>query len=279
MITRFFSPKRALLRFFLIFFASIIIFYSWFSGFSNSEKSKIFLLFDNSLSMSVQDIVDEETGILHSRISVAKDFAKNFIENYESDADFAISSFSSNLVLESPFSPDKILANNVISGISTINYGGWSNIFQALETFSKIYKNTKNINIIVFSDMEFFDENTISPTLSDSNKIFNVAIGTTSGWNMILGYDASGRPIYKEFKSEIAISKLSISSIQDFSKKTNSPYFIVSSKSSFSDFSKNIKNFLQKNSNSNFSILLFLAYLALFMAIFINIYPYDKIKN
>lgn len=277
-IIRYFSPRKALIRFFLLLFGFFIIFYSWLNSFNNQQNSRVFLLFDNSLSMTVQDIVDNETGIFASRLATATKFSQDFLQKYDFWHNFAIWSFASNLLLELPFSDDKILLKNVISWFSPIVYGGWSDVFTALENFSEIYKNSKNIDIIIFSDFEFFQQKNI-PKLPPGTRVFLVAIGTTSGGNMILEYDSFGKPIYKNFENNIAISRISPDSIADFSKILNSPYFIVSSLKDLQNLDEKIIQFLaNRGYNYNF-ILNILAYFALFIAIFMNIYPYDKIKN
>lgn len=79
--------------------------------FAQSEKSVIFL-FDNSLSMAVQDIVSESAEFL-SRLDSAKIFAKNLVE--KNTIPVAIASFSRDMTIESPFTSDKIFLQNVIS--------------------------------------------------------------------------------------------------------------------------------------------------------------------
>ena len=78
---------------------------------------------DNSLSMVVKDISAENFSII-SRLDTLKNVLQNFQEKmfYE----MGIMTFSRYATLEVPFTTDKILLKNVISGISPIIYGGGS---------------------------------------------------------------------------------------------------------------------------------------------------------
>lgn len=228
--------------------------------------------------MNVKDILDKNTWILHSRIDVSKNISRDFIKQNNLSLDMAVATFSNDFVLESPFSPDSKLSENVINSISSINYGGWSSIYSTLKTFSKIYQNTHNINIIIFSDMEFFDEEEISSIKFPYNaKIYLIWVWTESGWNMILHYDSTWKPVYKQFKWQNAVSKLSKDYIKKISKDLNSRYYIVSSIQDYPDFLLDFSNFDNNKNNINFVEII--AYILLFIAIFITIYPYEKNKK
>lgn len=275
---RYFSPKKALLRFLILLFSFGILIFSWLDSYKNNFDKKILFLFDNSLSMTTQDIRDSESQNLLSRFSVSTNLVKNFLPKIELNSEFAVATFSRDFALELPFSSDLTLTQNIISSISPISYWWWSDIFQALETFSEIYKNSSNINLIIFSDIEFFEEKKL-PKFPPNTNIFIFWIGTTSGWNMILQYDSSGKPIYKQFQGENAISKISISAIQNFSKNLNSPYCIISTTSDLSKCENEILNFILNNSNKKSNFLEIFAYFGILFAIFLTIFPYYENKK
>lgn len=81
--------------------------------------------------MSVRDISTSDGTELVSRLEVAKIFAKNIVE--KNFYNMAVATFSRNMTLETPFTNDKFLVKNVISGIEPLVYGGGSDIFLALE--------------------------------------------------------------------------------------------------------------------------------------------------
>lgn len=107
--------------------------------------------------MSVQDTMLENQ-ILFSRLDVVKKISKNIIE--KNNFPLAIATFSREMQIHLPLSSDIFLQENVINGISLHQYGGGSDLYKAISRISEIYKNHKNLHIIVFSDMEFFEEKT-----------------------------------------------------------------------------------------------------------------------
>lgn len=132
--------------------------------------------------MAVQDI-SMPSSELASRLDASKNFIKNFIE--KNALAVSVVSFSREITLETPFTTDKKLATNVISGISPLLYGGGSDILHAIEGVTQIYKTRKNIHIIMFSDMETFDNLENFPTLPDSFSLTLVGVGTEQGGLML----------------------------------------------------------------------------------------------
>ncbi len=93
--------------------------------------------------------------------------------------------FSREITLETPFTTDKTLISNVISGITPMTYGGGSNILLAIENTVNIYKTRPNTHIIVFSDMETFDEIIHFPTIPPHISLTFIGIGTEHGGLML----------------------------------------------------------------------------------------------
>ncbi len=178
----FFSPRRSLFRFIFALLGGIFLLFAWWQSlFSNPDRSVI-LLIDNSLSMVVQDISQRDSSTILSRLDAAKRFSTQFVEKFSGE--IAISSFSREITIESPFSDDKNFLKNVISGISPIIYGGGSDIFGSMQRIAEIYQNRSNTEIIVLTDAEFFEKPT-NFSFSNRIKITFVAIGTEQGGLML----------------------------------------------------------------------------------------------
>lgn len=142
----------------------------------DTSPHKTLIIIDNSLSMTVQDIARDDGAGFVSRLDAAKAVASQVMR--QSNGEVAIVSFAREPLLEMPFSQDMPLAESILHNISPLIYGGGSDVFAALEMASHIYGHIPHINILVFTDAEFFHTPDHIPTLPTSDRIAFVGIGT-----------------------------------------------------------------------------------------------------
>lgn len=104
----------------------------------------------------MQDISSTSQKNYISRLDSSKKFVYNFLEKNPKSG---IITFSHNISLISPITDNMLQAKNSLSGISVIRFGGGSDVYRAVSTVSEMYKTHKNLEIIAFTDAEFFDKN------------------------------------------------------------------------------------------------------------------------
>lgn len=260
-----FSPKRALLRMISFIFAGIMLFWFFLQNFQNSSSREYIFLIDNSLSMWVQDIASLSQKNYISRLDSAKNFIYNFVEK---NSKSGIIAFSDKISLISPITDNSLQIKNSLSGISVIRFGGWSDVYKAVSTVSEIYKTHKNLEIIVFTDAEFFDKNSWDFAPKNNIKITFVGVGTEKWWLMLVDYDSNGKPIYKQFHNQNVISSLSVIWLSELANYFSADFYIIDSEKQISEISEKI---FAKNSTSSSPQFFFI--FPVVLLIFASIFP------
>lgn len=137
--------------------------------------------------MSVQDIELSRDTTHISRLDASKNFIKNFLENFPSKA--GVITFSQSIFINTPITADSSQILATLSEIIPVTLGGGSDVFKAISSVSEMYRNHKNLHIIVLTDAEFFDKNTENFSIKNSQKISIIGVGTERGGLMLTGYD------------------------------------------------------------------------------------------
>lgn len=170
---------------------------------SNSSQDQTLWIIDNSLSMMVEDIATE-SGVIDSRLS----FAKKIIEKGSNltPGKQAIMSVAYGAKLEVPMTDNLGIVSDVVNGINPIIRWGGSTISTPLEMIRIIYWDLPNLQIFWLTDGEFSDSGSTYSWKLDTSRITFVGLGAKAGWPIPLGYDAQGKPRYKEVDSRRIIS-------------------------------------------------------------------------
>lgn len=170
---------------------------------SNSSETQTLWIVDNSLSMMVEDIATDND-IIDSRLS----FAKKIIEKGSTliPGKQAIMSVAYWAKLEVPMTDNLGVVSDVVNGINPIMRWGGSTISTPLEMIRIIYGDLPNLHIFWLTDGEFSDSGSTYSGKLDTSSITFVGLGTKAGWPIPLGYDAQGKPRYKEVDGQKIIS-------------------------------------------------------------------------
>lgn len=271
----FFSPKKALLRTIFLIFLLGALFWIFWKNLSHQTKTEYIFLIDNSLSMSVQDIELSRDTTHISRLDASKNFIKNFLENFPSKT--GVITFSQNIFINTPITADSSQILATMSEIIPVTFGGGSDVFKAISSVSEMYRNHKNLHIIVLTDAEFFDKNTENFSIKNSQKISIIGVGTERGGLMLTGYDTEWRPIYRQFEGKNAISALSPKSLSEIASHFLAEYFWIQNTTEIRDISKKI--FQEKPQNHSYIFInIFLVFLLFFVIIF-RTYSFQIAKN
>lgn len=271
----FFSPKKALLRTIFLIFLIGALFWIFWKNLSHETETEYIFLIDNSLSMSVQDIELSRDTTHISRLDASKNFIKNFLENFPSKA--GVITFSQSIFINTPITADSSQILATLSEIIPVTLGGGSDVFKAISSVSEMYRNHKNLHIIVLTDAEFFDKNTENFSIKNSQKISIIGVGTERGGLMLTGYDTEWRPMYRQFEGKNAISALSPKSLSEIASHFSAEYFWIQNTAEIRDISKKI--FQEKPQNHSYIFInIFLVFLLFFVIIF-RIYSFQIAKN
>lgn len=269
-----FSPRKALLRMLLLLIWAALLLYLFFSGLSKNHEPEYIFLVDNSLSMSVQDIlpIDSHSSNI-SRLDTSKDFIKKFLQKKSPRA--GLITFSEDITIQTPITDDIIQLENALSGISPIIYGGGSDIYKAISSVSEIYSAASNLEVIILSDAESFEKNEEKFSKNPNIHFTLVTIGTEKGGTMLLGYDTEWKPLYKQFDGKNAISAISKSASEKIASYFSMKNFFLEKETE----SEKIINSLQAgtNSQSSFTDFIFpIGAILLFAISLISVYNFPR---
>jgi Ca-activated chloride channel family protein len=152
----------------------------WYKGLTNSNDFVIAI--DTSSSMTAQDFKP-------SRIEVAKDYVKTFIDNLDSGANIGILTFSGAAFIEHLPSSDKAEVKRAVSDILPAQVGG-TDIAGAIVTASNLLLSSDKGKIMILitdgsNTVNFFTKDPIDEGIkyakSNSISIYTVGLGTNSG--------------------------------------------------------------------------------------------------
>lgn len=188
------SPKRRYIRgtLIIIWLISMMVgIFFW----SDRSTSKTLWVIDNSLSMTVTDIMGDDN-IIISRLDLAKNIVQTASQIITRDQ--AIMSVAHGARLDLPMNQDLAVIKNVVDGISPITQGGWSNFATPIQMIQLIYGKERHLDVIWLTDGEFADSGSTYTGNIDNMNITFIGIGTLAGWPILLGYNDEWVPRYKE---------------------------------------------------------------------------------
>jgi hypothetical protein len=166
-----------------------------------SGVSHTLYIVDNSLSMEVADI-STASGQMISRLDLAKQIMTTLPQTGEQA--LMTSALGAELVL--PMTSDRQIWADTVVSVRPVSYGGGSIALTPLETARLIYGDISDLHIVWLTDGEFSDSGITLSGWTTPPQITMVGIGTTGGWPILTGYDADGRPRYKESWGQQVIS-------------------------------------------------------------------------
>lgn len=201
------------------------------------------LAIDSSKSMEAIDF--EPT-----RIDVAKNTAKDFVDSVPIGTKIGIISFSGNSVIEQRMTIDKLTAKDAIDNIKISVVGG-TDIYNAVATASNLLSDEKHKAVILLSDGQT-NVGTIGDAISYANKnnvlVNTIAMGTVEGSSTSYG-----------------LSKLDEESLMAIAYNTNGQYFIVQDSEKLKESFKSVLELKQGNISLDLSVYLLIAAILLFV--------------
>jgi Ca-activated chloride channel family protein len=195
------------------------------------------LAIDSSESMEAVDLEPD-------RISVAKEVAKDFVDNSPFDSRIGVVSFSGNSYIEQDLTDNKQMLKSSIEKIEVSTISG-TDIYEAIAISSNLLKEEKSKAIILLSDGQI-NTGDIGRAITYAKEndviIHTVAIGTVEGGEVSYG-----------------ISRLDEDTLKGLAYNTNGKYFNAQTKeeleSSFNEI-RQITRRLGKINLSNYLLIL-----------------------
>ena len=216
---------------------------------SASQISFVIAL-DNSDSMGANDVPP-------SRLDVAKDSAKHFIDKAPEKTKIALATFSGTTYIIQELTEDKALLKNSVDNIKLSNTGG-TNIAQVIATSINLLRGEDTKAIILISDGQA-NVNELKDMIdyAKQNKVIihSLGIGTEEG-----GEDSKG-----------GIYKLSEDTLNTLSLNTQGKYYNVKDITDFYSSLDEIVSITKKKAVTDLSVYLVIIALVLFLLNFILI--------
>jgi Ca-activated chloride channel homolog len=201
---------------------------------------------DSSLSMNADDLKP-------SRIFVAKETAKDFVDLSGVGTNIGVVSFAGNTFIASELSSDKLLTKNAIDAI-TIEISGGTDIEDAIINSINLLREEDAKSIILMSDGQL-NAGEIEDIIFYANKnnvmIHTIAMGTTSG-----GY------------FDGTLTKLDSDTLKVLAFNTGGIHFNAENGSELSDAFEDILQLTEKKVKINYSKYLLLFSIICFLLIF-----------
>jgi hypothetical protein len=205
--------------------------FSWIGDTGKDDRGVLFIV-DTSLSMSVEDIVDDAR-VLSSRIDTAKSLLTQI---HDGTSRYALLTFATDARLQLPLSSDKSNWFNIIEATTVVWQGSPTDPESALLAASALYRDT-SLHIILITDGEktVDQESFTGVVFPPGTSISILGIGTTTGGKIVSNYDWQWRPIYKKYGSEDVISRLDTEYLTTLAKKYRAKLILLEEKNSISD--------------------------------------------
>lgn len=193
---RVFSPFRFLVSALLIIGGMGLLFFSIFLPVSDNWEKILFVL-DTSLSMAVEDIVSSGN-LMESRLDLAKSIITSIVDRWASS--YGIITYARSATLRIPFSHDRELFLDTLTGVEpTLIYGG-SDVRWALDLVRMAYLASRDpIHIVLITDGGMTGEG-VFPELPSDTSLTVIGIGTPTGGMIPLGYNLDGEKRYKYYE-------------------------------------------------------------------------------
>lgn len=197
------SPMRRFAIYVLIGTGLLCLFWGIYLHAVPSDAKKTIWAIDTSLSVQVQDMMTS-SGVMLSRLSVIQDILATSWK--EQGWSHAIMTFWSNAKVLSPLTDDGETLSSIITSLTPEIYSSSSDISSLFTLIALLYPE-EPLSVVVFTDGEnMILQSTGSLELKDKSFTF-VWVGTVAGWPMLQGYDSDGKPRYKQFEWQNAISR------------------------------------------------------------------------
>lgn len=181
------------------------------------KGNDIYVLMDISRSMLAKDTYP-------NRLEVSKKELKNILKNLKGDR-VGIIPFSDSAYVQMPLTDDYFMAFNYIDAIdSKLISGGGTRLMEALELANKSFEKseTKNKNVIIFSDGGEREEKVIDFVKQNNIHTYIFGVGTEEGSVISL---ESG--FLKDKNGEVVISKLNDSFLKELAKVSKGGYYLL----------------------------------------------------
>ncbi len=269
------SPTRAIFSFLCLLVGIFCIGWSVFSEKTPRDMATL-LLIDNSLSMSVTDMIGSGN-ISLSRLDATKDLVRQIL-SFSPDTRVGLASFSEWTQILSPLSPDIKTLLYKLDAIIPRTSGASTDIAHSLENIATLYPKTP-LHIICISDGEETTPDAKNPntfSFPDGTRFSWISVGTALGGPIPEWYDGLGNIRYKEFWWQKITSKSHPESLENFWKKFGWEVFVFSDMSQKEKIAESLKNELSsKDKHSPISFVLIFG--VLLCGIWIVIHPYRLI--
>lgn len=206
----------------------------------SQETRDLIIAIDVSKSMLAQDLKP-------NRLEFAKNKIKEIINRLNSER-IGLIVFSGEAFCQCPLTSDLHAILNFLDSIDTETISSGSTsissaILKSIELFSNIDKDRKNKLLVIFTDGEDFSDNLSlagDKAKAFDLKIFNFAVGTTSGAPIPIIEDGKIKDYQRDKNTnQIVISKLAQETLINLSKATGAEY--IKSTQNSEDIDKLIK--------------------------------------
>lgn len=216
--------------------------------FKEASSFSFVIAMDSSQSMEADDFYP-------NRAEVAKEIARDFVDQAPRGVDIGVVSFSGNSYLEQDLTQDKIEIKNSINKVKIDGWGG-TDLFEALISATNMLRDKEFKAVIILSDGQINIgklDDIIEYAQRNDVILHSIAVGTKEGGN-----------------TPYAISKLDEESLQSLSYNTGGEYSIAESKEQLSKSFLDILNLTEKKvSLKLFNYLIILAILLFALEFFL----------
>lgn len=214
--------KLIILKAILIVSGSLLVFLALLSpqklkGKTNMEikGNDLYVLMDISKSMLSKDVYP-------NRLNASKRELKDILTKLKGDR-VGIIPFSDSAYIQMPLTDDYFMANNYIDAIdSSLISGGGTKLLTGIELANKSFEKTqsKNKNIIIFTDGGEDNSNIIDYVKKNKIKVFIFGVGTDEG-SVIPIKDG----FIKDKNGQIVVSKLNDKFLKKLSQESGGDYY------------------------------------------------------
>lgn len=199
---------------------SIVI---WVAFLSERWESVTVWILDTSLSMTTDDLLDTQW-VAQSRMDTARALVASGISLVSGRQSLITFSDSARLIV--PLTDDQDFLKLSLESLTPHIYWGASDMAKVIELLTS-YDSSLTVHAIVLTDGEWSHTPHMLSILPSHVSLTIVGIGTESGGPMLEGYDAFGKPRYKQSAWKTVISRLDRPELETLTSRYSARLFII----------------------------------------------------